>query len=129
MLDQVILDRGFLRQDLLQQFAQLRDIPLPITEFVDELADGVFRRNTEIPVKRTIGAFDAQVGIEHQQRLTHGIDYVLGIGMRDSNQFPGTLDFIGVDGRSGHQYLIGDGVGRAAAGCFIERFLSRIDNG
>ncbi len=55
-----------------------RDVPLVVAHFVDELTDGLSRRAAEVTVEGAIGAFDAQLMIEHEQRLAHRLDRVLG---------------------------------------------------
>ena len=78
MLDQEFFDAGVLRQDLVQQLAQARDVPLAVAQIVEECADRFARRDAERAVEGAIGAFDMQLSIEHQQRLAHGVDHVLG---------------------------------------------------
>ena len=79
VLDLEIVDAGALCQDFPQQLAQARDVPLSIAQVVDKPADCLAGRDAEGAVEGAIGAFDAQFVIEHQQRLAHGLDRVLGV--------------------------------------------------
>ena len=85
VLDLEILDGRAARQQLFEQLAQPRDVPLAVADLVDEPAQHVVRRDREGAVERAVGAFDAQVLVEHQQRLAHRVDGALG-------------DFVGHDG-------------------------------
>jgi hypothetical protein len=78
-LDQEVLDGVALGENLFEQRAQFGNDPLTIAQLVDELADGIGRRDGERAIEGTVGALDARVGIEHDQRLSHGPDDVLRI--------------------------------------------------
>ena len=78
MLDLVVLEAAVVRQDVLQEPAQLRDIPLPVAELVDEPALGFLRRDPEGLVERLVGRDHAEILIQHQERLLDGIGDALG---------------------------------------------------
>ena len=73
-----VVKYGALWNNILQQRTQVRDIPLSVTELVDEVILGFSWRYVKSLIKRAVGGLNAQGGVEHQQGFAHGIDYVLG---------------------------------------------------
>ena len=69
MLDQEIGYLIVLRPDIFQQPAQLRNVPLSVAEFEDQLALGRIAGYVEGLVERPIGRTNPQVGVEHQKRM------------------------------------------------------------
>ena len=86
MLDFIAIEHGIMGEDLLKEYPQLGNVPLPVAEVVDEIPDCFLGRYLEGIVEAVVGGEDLQVGIQHHQRLAHGFHDVLGI-------FPGILDF------------------------------------
>ena len=86
VLDLVAVEHGVVGEDLLEEHPQLGYVPLPVAEVVDELPDRLLGGPLEGVVEALVGGEDLQVGVQHHQRLAHGLDDVLGV-------FPGVLDF------------------------------------
>ncbi|OPZ83616.1 MAG: hypothetical protein BWY76_02192 [bacterium ADurb.Bin429] len=62
------------RQYFLQQRAQQRDIPLPVSHVVQQPAFGILRRDVKRPIKRRVRALHPQVTRQHHQRFAHRIN-------------------------------------------------------
>jgi hypothetical protein len=58
-----IVEAGISRNNLLQQFAQLRDVPLPVANLVDQPILGVLARDAENPVESRVGDDNSQFAI------------------------------------------------------------------
>lgn len=74
MRDLKILDRGLFARHLLEQCAQLGDIPLSVAEIIKHRALGVFARQFKPFVEGMTGDDDAQVFVEYDQRLMDSVD-------------------------------------------------------
>ena len=79
MVHLVAVEDGFIGEDVLEQHPQFGDVPLPVAEVVDEIADGLLGRYLEGFVETEIGREDFQLRVQHHQRLAHGLDDALGI--------------------------------------------------
>ena len=97
VLDLEVLDRRAARQQLFEQLAQPRDVPLAVAELVDEPAQHLARRDGEGAVERAVGAFDAQAVVEHQERLAHRVDGVLGDPVGHDSGRLGALEGVDVE--------------------------------
>ena len=73
------LKTELLGNDVLEQRAQSRNVPLPVTQLVDELVLGLFRRDVKGLIKGAVRRVDAQAAVENEERLAHGVDDVLGV--------------------------------------------------
>ena len=78
VLDDVILEAAVVRQNLLEELAQRRDVPLAVAKLVDRASDRLGRRYLEGAVERAALSYHAEPVIEHDQGLAHGIDDGLG---------------------------------------------------
>ena len=67
-----VAERGVRGENVLQQLAQFRDIPLSVPEVVDETPLRLLRRGTERFVERLVGFHDPQVLGQNHQGLPHG---------------------------------------------------------
>src|ERR1700741_5418593 len=74
-----VVEDGAFGDDVFKQCPQVGDVPLTITQFINETALGLYGRNVECLVKRAIGGLDAQCSIQYQQGFAHRIDDVLGV--------------------------------------------------
>jgi hypothetical protein len=74
-----ILEDGAFGNDVFQQGPQVGDIPLAVTQLIDQAALGLLVRNVKGLVEGAVGGSDAQGGIEDQQGLTHRVHDVLGV--------------------------------------------------
>ena len=76
--DLVGLHHRILRQDALQQQAQLGNVPLAVRQRIDARALNVLPFELEDRVERPAGGDDLQILVENEQRLADGIDDRLG---------------------------------------------------
>src|SRR5579871_2961262 len=85
MLDLIVLHRALFRDDLLQKYAQFRDVPLPVSQRVEKSLLGVLGRNVEYGIKRAARGDDAQLLVENEDGLSNGVDDALSerAGIRD----------------------------------------------
>jgi hypothetical protein len=60
----------------LEQDAQRRDIPLPVSEVVNQAPLGLLGAGPERLVERPIGGCDVQIPVKHDERAGHGLDNV-----------------------------------------------------
>ena len=81
VLDLVALDRQALGDHRLEQVAQIGDVPLPIAELVERPADGLVATDLEGLEERAAGGHDAEIAVEHEQGLAHGVDDALRQGV------------------------------------------------
>ncbi len=61
---------------VVQQRPKGRNVPLTIAQREEHFTDRVLGGDSKGVKKRPVGVRDAEVGIEHQQRLAHGVDDV-----------------------------------------------------
>ena len=80
VLELKVVEDGTLGDNILQQGPQVGDVPLAVAQLVNEAVLGFFRRDVKGLIESAVGGPDAQGGVEDQQRLTHRIDDVLGVG-------------------------------------------------
>jgi hypothetical protein len=81
VLDLVALDGAMLRNDILEESAQRRNVPLPVVEVVEQLALGVLRIRSKRLVKGTARRDHAEIPVEHDEGILHGVDDRAGEGM------------------------------------------------
>ena len=74
----IVVEDRILRQNLFQQGMQLGNIPLPIAELIDELADGLRWAHLKHLVEGRIGRLHAEVGREDEQRFPDRLDNLFG---------------------------------------------------
>jgi hypothetical protein len=86
VLDLVALDRHAPRDDLLEQVAQVGDVPLAVAELVEVAAEGVVAADPEGLVERAAGADDAQVAVEHEQGVADGVDDALRLDVAGAQE-------------------------------------------
>jgi hypothetical protein len=86
-----------LRKNLFEQRAEFGNVPLTIPQLVDELADGVGCCLAERAVERAVDAFDAQIGVEDDERFADGPDDVFGISPRRGDRELAALQIVDAD--------------------------------
>ena len=69
-----IFQGPMLRQHVFQKGPECRDVPLSVSEVVNELAECLGGSYAKRLVKRAARGRDTKVGVQHEKRLTHGID-------------------------------------------------------
>src|SRR3954465_14210682 len=69
-----VLKAGIARENAFQQHAEPRNIPLAVSQFIDQGALGFLRHHLKCPVKAGGGAVHAQIAIQNQERLPDRID-------------------------------------------------------
>src|SRR6185436_11787192 len=74
-----IVERGISWEDLLEQLAQRRNVPLAIAEFVDEAALRFGGSGAEGLVKGGVGRVNTQIGVEDKDWIPGGADERLGV--------------------------------------------------
>ena len=74
MLYLEIINAGVLFCDLSQQLPQLRDIPLPVPEFVNQIALSVLFGDLELAIKRAVRDRYSQIVIQNQNGLSRALD-------------------------------------------------------
>src|SRR5207244_6254689 len=74
MLYLEIINAGVLFCDLSQQLPQLRDIPLPVPEFVNQIALSVLFGDLELAIKRAVCDRYSQIVIQNQNGLSRALD-------------------------------------------------------
>ena len=78
MLDLIALHHAFLGQDFFQQRAELRDVPLSVAQRIKQPALGVLGADLEDRIERPVRRDHAQILVQHENRLAHGVDNALG---------------------------------------------------
>ena len=73
-VDLIALDRRTIRRDLFQHGLQLRQIPLAAVDFPEQAPDHVLTHEPEGLIEGAAGGDDAQILVEHQERVANGID-------------------------------------------------------
>src|SRR6185436_14170135 len=76
VIDIVVEQLRLERQPLVQQLPQRRDVPLSVAEREEDLADGLFGGDAKRLKKCAVCLRDAELGVEHEQRLAHGVENV-----------------------------------------------------
>ena len=71
MDDAVIVHPLTPAQDLFEQPLQVRDVPLPVSELVQQASHGLLRQDVELLEECRICQLDREVVIEHQERLAY----------------------------------------------------------
>src|SRR5438270_9932889 len=85
MLDFIVFHRSLLRKDIFQQHAERRNIPLTISQVIQELALGVVGFDFESQIKRVVRSNDTKILIEDNDRFSDRL--------HDSMcKYPGVLD-------------------------------------
>ena len=77
---EIVEDRA-LGDNVFQQCSQVGDVPLAVTQLVDQTALGLRERDVEGLIEGAVGGLDAQRRVEDQERLAHRVDDVLGVGL------------------------------------------------
>ena len=95
VLHLVVVELVVARQHLLEQPAQLGDVPLAVAQLVQQPAFGLLARDAEAAVERLARRPHAQLGVEHEQRLAHRRDDALGV-------LVGALEQLDVDQHHDH---------------------------
>ena len=87
VLDLVIVERRLLRQDRFKQLPQLGDVPLLVSEIVDELADRFLGLHLEEIVERSADRNHPQVLVQGYQGFPNRIDDALRVLRRRGYTF------------------------------------------
>jgi hypothetical protein len=74
-----VAEGGLLREDVFEERPELRDVPLAVTQFVEESPRSLLGCDAEAGVERAIGLPDAEFVVEDEERRADGIDD----GLRD----------------------------------------------
>ena len=74
VLDLISLDGAALRNDVFEERAEPRNVPLPVAQVEDQLAFRLAWRHCESPVERAARGNHAQVRVEHEKGLAYGVD-------------------------------------------------------
>src|SRR6185503_4477033 len=74
-----VVEDGARRNDVLEQRAQIRNVPLSVAQLVDEPVLGLFRGNVKGLIEGAIRRVNAQTAVENQQRLANRVDDILRI--------------------------------------------------
>ena len=74
-----VLEDGTFGNDVLEQRPQVRDVPLAVSQLVDEAAFGLPGGDVERLVKGAVGGLDTERGVEDEQRFPHRVHDVLGV--------------------------------------------------
>src|SRR5581483_674797 len=77
VLDLVILHGPLLRYDSSQQQSQLGDVPFPVSQLVNRLAEDIVDIEVECRAEGAARGDQSQTLIEDQERLTNGVDDAL----------------------------------------------------
>src|SRR5207244_2527187 len=75
-----VVEDGALGDNILEQGAQVGDVPLAVAQLINEAVLGFNGRDMKGLIESTVGGADAQAGVEDQQGLTHRVHDVLGVG-------------------------------------------------
>ena len=70
-----VCNRLLFGQDLLQQFPQFGDIPLPLGDLIQRIVQRLLRCGTKGPQKGFVSGDDAETGVQHEQRLPNSVDF------------------------------------------------------
>jgi hypothetical protein len=81
VLDLIALDGAMLRNDFLEESAKRRNVPPSVVEVVEQLALGVLRIRSKRMVKGTARRDHAEIPVEHDEGIPHGVDDRAGEGM------------------------------------------------
>src|SRR5579884_727006 len=73
-----IVEGAVRRKNMFQELTQTGDVPLIVSQLVNETSDGGLGTHVEGGVEALVAELDAQVTIEHQQRIAHGVDGLFG---------------------------------------------------
>jgi hypothetical protein len=68
-----VLDLRPLRKHLLQEAAEGGDVPLAVSDVVEQLVERLRLRRLEDSEESPVGQLDSQLGVEHQDRLADGL--------------------------------------------------------
>ena len=74
-----VVEDGALGNDVFEQRPQVGDVPLAVAQLVNQAVLGFFGGDVKGLIESAVGGADAQGGVEHQQRLAHRVDDVLGV--------------------------------------------------
>jgi hypothetical protein len=74
-----VVEDGAGRDDVFEQRTQIGNVPLAVAELVDELVLRLFGRDVEGLVEGAVRRMNAQAAVKNQERLTDGVDDILGI--------------------------------------------------
>src|SRR5437867_4709438 len=125
MRNLVVVEETVSGQDVFQQLAQSGDLPLAVAQIEKQAAFGFGGRNLESLIVPLVGVLDAQVGVEDQQRVAHGLDDVGRVIARGGHGLLSALERVDV---YEHQHravnLVVEGqVGARAQGIAAARFV------
>lgn len=86
MYDLETIEGATARQNVFQQFAEPRNVPLVIAQFVHQSARRVRRRDLKRVVEGNVGGVDAKVGMKNQQRIGRRAEDRLGVVARGGDR-------------------------------------------
>ena len=79
MIDFEAFEEGVLRQNLLEELAQIGYVPLPVAEAVHRLPFRLAQLDLKDLIERLIGEDHAEILIEDEYRLAHDVDHRLDV--------------------------------------------------
>ena len=74
MFDFTVLHRTVLGQDISKQSTKFRRVPFTLAQFIKQLAPGFVGTDRECAIERAARGDDAQILVQHDERLAHGVD-------------------------------------------------------
>src|SRR5437763_5571160 len=86
MLQLEIVKDGPRGNNIFEKCAQSRNVPLAVTQLVNEAVLGLVGRDVKSLIEGAVGASDTQGGVQHQQWLAHRVYDVLRVRFDVFNQ-------------------------------------------
>jgi hypothetical protein len=80
MSDFEVIDASLLLDDALEQLAESRDVPLVVAKLEDRAIHGLRGCDVEGGIKRRVGDYDVEIGVQNQNGFAGGFDEGVGIG-------------------------------------------------
>jgi len=86
VINLITIEHGIIGKDILKKFPQFGNVPLPVTQVIDEIPDSFLGVRLEGIVEALVCRDNLQIGIQHHKRLVHGFHDIFGV-------FAGILNF------------------------------------
>ena len=109
VLDLVAVEHRLIREDLFQKCPQHRNVPLAVTQRVKQPPLRIIAACLKRLVERAASGDDAQILVQHQQRLAHSVDDGAREGLpvlKCGKRFDGIHRVFRCDGSNGIRVLI-----------------------
>ena len=82
----VIAENRLLRNDVLQQRPQSRNVPLAVPKLINKMVLSFFQGNMKSLIKRPVRGAHPQAGVQHQKRLAHSVYDILRVSFHFRQQ-------------------------------------------